>query len=122
DPVAVEARYVSDQEMPVPGTETVCRTPRDDRFVVKPRPPSERDAPLVLRFIRTPGASLKLFRKRKAIGTRIHGSCQQCNARAHRDSAAERLGTRRIRVVSFPPGRACRWVTHSDFGRTEPRS
>src|SRR5690606_8226737 len=39
----------------------------------------------------------------------------------HRDLVAERLGTRRIRVVAFPPGRACRWVTHSDFGRTEPR-
>jgi hypothetical protein len=49
----------------VPGKPNVARAPLDEKFIVAPPPPIEREAPLPDRFMRTPGSSLIDRRKRK---------------------------------------------------------
>lgn len=54
-------------ESPVPGSETVWRTPRLEMLVVNPRPPTDSDVPRFEKFSRKPGKRRTLRWKREPI-------------------------------------------------------
>ncbi len=59
------------KERPVPGMPTLAVVPRDEKLMLAPRTPAERDTPLPLRFKLSPGKILIRLLKRKPIAFKV---------------------------------------------------
>ena len=83
----------SEKDIPVPGTDTVLRTPRLPTLTLAPRPPSVVLTPDFDTFMRMPGAILMRLLKRNAIADSRTDAYEQASSgqiRSSRDAVPAR--------------------------------